>query len=47
MSDQLPLGVVFVGCGNISDAYAHSLETRPDLVTIIGSVDIVLGEVDR
>jgi len=40
MGTDQPLGIAFVGCGNIAGAYAQSLKTRPDLVRIVGAFDI-------
>jgi len=41
MGTDQTLGIAFVGCGNIAGAYAQSLQTRPDLVRIVGGFDIV------
>lgn len=35
-----PANVAFVGCGNISNNYARSVKTRPDLARIYGATDI-------
>jgi len=40
MSKHIPLGIAFAGCGNISGAYADSLQAHPDRVTIIGAADL-------
>lgn len=36
-----PARVAFIGCGNISNAYANSVKTRPALITIHGATDVV------
>src|ERR1051326_4099647 len=38
-----PARIAFVGCGNIANAYANSLKTRPELVTIHGATDLAPG----
>ena len=40
MFTSLPLGLAFVGCGDISGHYARSLKTRPDLVALRGAFDL-------
>ena len=40
MSRPAPLGVAFVGCGNIAGPYADSLKAHPDRATIVGAYDI-------
>src|SRR2546428_715376 len=40
MSNYEPLRVAIVGCGNISNAYARSLKTKPHQVTLRGASDI-------
>ncbi len=40
MSEQAPMGLAFVGCGNIAKPYAESLKSRPELVTIVGAYDV-------
>jgi predicted dehydrogenase len=42
-----PMGVAFVGCGNISGAYSGSLASRPDLVRIVGAYDVDEGAAAR
>src|SRR5713226_1675849 len=39
MSKYDPLRVAIVGCGNISNGYARSLQTKPDKVTLVGATD--------
>lgn len=41
MSNFEPVKVAIVGCGNISGAYGNSLNTRPDLVKIVGAFDLI------
>ncbi|NUN94054.1 MAG: Gfo/Idh/MocA family oxidoreductase [Verrucomicrobiae bacterium] len=36
-----PLRIAVIGCGNIANAYAKSLKTRPELVTLHGATDVL------
>lgn len=40
---NIPARIAFVGCGNIANAYANSLKTRPELVSIHGATDLAPG----
>lgn len=41
ITKDTPAKVAFIGCGNISNAYANSVKTRPELVTIHGATDVL------
>jgi len=40
MSTTEPVGVAFVGCGNISGPYADSIQKHPDRLKIVGAFDL-------
>ncbi len=40
MAESKPVGVAFVGCGNISAPYATSMQKHPDRLQIVGAYDL-------
>jgi len=40
MSKSRPVGVAFVGCGNIAGPYADSMKKHPDKLAIVGVYDV-------